>query len=159
MRLERAHAIRKGFRKHRDGAIREVNGGAAETRLPVESALRSNVMRYIGDVNFGIHYNANSVSHCTAGNWYHIAGTYDGSNLRLYFNGVLEDTESAPSNFRTRGQNINIGARFNRTFSFNGQIDELTVHNAALNVNEIVQALATHFEKAKVSSVSGANSR
>src|SRR6266446_8182479 len=42
------------LRKHRDGAIREVNGGAAETRLPVESVLRSNVVRYIGDVNFEV---------------------------------------------------------------------------------------------------------
>src|SRR6202158_6324485 len=50
-RLERTHAIRKGFRKHRDGAIGEVNGGAAETSLPVESALRSNVVRHIGDVD------------------------------------------------------------------------------------------------------------
>ena len=50
-RLERTHAIRKGFRKHRDSAIGEVNGGSAETSLPVESALRSNIVRYIGDVD------------------------------------------------------------------------------------------------------------
>src|SRR5882762_11620835 len=54
VRLEGTHAIRKGFRKHRHGAIREVNGGAAETRLPVESVLRSNVVRYIGDVNLQV---------------------------------------------------------------------------------------------------------
>src|ERR1700687_3011301 len=50
-RLERTHAIRKGLRQHRNGAIGEVNGGSAETSLPVESALRSNVVRYIGDVD------------------------------------------------------------------------------------------------------------
>src|ERR1700694_987603 len=50
-RLERTHDIRKGLRKQRNGAIGEVNGGSAETSLPVESALRSNVVRYIGDVD------------------------------------------------------------------------------------------------------------
>src|SRR6202165_251041 len=53
-RLERTHAIRKGLRKHRNGAIGEVNGGSAETSLPVESALRSNVVRYIGDVDLQV---------------------------------------------------------------------------------------------------------
>src|SRR5712692_8179459 len=54
MGFERTHAIRKGFRKHRDGAIGKVNGCAAETRLTVESALRSNVERDIGDVNLQV---------------------------------------------------------------------------------------------------------
>src|SRR5260370_37148854 len=51
MGLERTHAVRKGFGKHGDGAIGEVNGGAAEASLTVESALRSNVVRHIGDVD------------------------------------------------------------------------------------------------------------
>src|SRR6266849_3137842 len=39
---------------HGDGTIGEVNGSAAETRVPVESALRSNVVRHVGDVDLQV---------------------------------------------------------------------------------------------------------
>src|SRR5216684_4396781 len=54
MGLERTHAVRKSFGKHGDGAIGKVNGCAAKTRLTVESALRSNVVRDIGDVDLQV---------------------------------------------------------------------------------------------------------
>src|SRR5947207_841049 len=52
--LERAHAVRKSFRKHRDSAVGEVNGSAAETRFLVERRGGSNVVPDVGDVNLQV---------------------------------------------------------------------------------------------------------
>ena len=54
MWFERTHAVRKGLGKHSHGAIGEVHGRAAEPSLPVQSAGRVNIVRYIGDVHFEV---------------------------------------------------------------------------------------------------------
>jgi hypothetical protein len=73
--------------------------------------------------------------------WTHIAGTYDGSNLRLYVNGVLVKTtaHSGPmfgsmGPLRIGGSSVvtSIGKQF-----FKGLIDEIRVYNRALSQTEI----------------------
>ena len=54
MWFERTHTVRKGLGKHSNGAIGEVHGRAAEPSLPVQSAGRLNIVRYIGDVHFEV---------------------------------------------------------------------------------------------------------
>jgi hypothetical protein len=50
-RLQGAHAVGKGFGKHGNGAIDEVNGIAAEARFAVERGFGKNVVGDVGDVN------------------------------------------------------------------------------------------------------------
>ena len=49
--IERTHAVGKRFGKHGHGAINEIDGVATQARFAIESAPRSDVMRYIGDVD------------------------------------------------------------------------------------------------------------
>ena len=64
--------------------------------------------------------------------WYHIAATYDGSNLRVYVNGALENTsaESTPTSSST---GLKIGKAENAASSsgFNGRITQARVSNTA----------------------------
>jgi len=67
--------------------------------------------------------------------WYHIAGTYDGTNKRLYVNGVLEKTVAHSGNIvSSAGQQIGgtIGQRY-----FDGMIDEVRIWNDARTEIEI----------------------
>lgn len=75
----------------------------------------------------------------SAGQWYHIVGTYDGTNMRFYKNGVLERTQpSSVPNAST--VNAIIGRRTaleSAPHIFNGVIDDVRVYNRALNQTEI----------------------
>ena len=46
----------------------------------------------------------------TAGEWYHVVGTYDGSAVKLYVNGALVGSNSASGSLTDYGQNVRIGA-------------------------------------------------
>jgi YD repeat-containing protein len=73
------------------------------------------------------------------GEWMHVVGTYDGSYVRLYANGVRVDPPThAPGRIKASGNPLNIGhdpANPNRAFS--GLIDEATIYNRALSLEEV----------------------
>ena len=62
--------------------------------------------------------------------WYFIVGTYDGTNIRVYLNGNLEDTNAAPAPNSTAGI-LGIGSTGAASF-FNGSIDSVQIYNRAL---------------------------
>ena len=76
------------------------------------------------------------------GVWYHIVGTVDGSNLRLYINGV-QDTASpvafGGSEIRGAGTQYLFGGGCRGTMYFNGLIDEVRIYNRALSADEVLQ--------------------
>src|SRR5256885_647369 len=82
----------------------------------------------------------------TTGVWYHVAGTWDSTGLRIYVNGVLENTNAVMG--LTRGQSnlpLRIGdcgggvdVRCGTPRFFQGLIDESEVFNRALTASEIV---------------------
>jgi len=69
--------------------------------------------------------------------WYHVAGTYDGTSLRVYLNGVLDGTlSSAGLALATSG--VTLYAGFDQgSASFPTSIDEARVYNRVLDVTEI----------------------
>lgn len=73
------------------------------------------------------------------GNFHHIAGTWDGSNVRLYIDGVLQGTTAftAPVN-NTRPVNIGYswGGGSPQRY-FNGVVDEVAIYQRALTETEI----------------------
>jgi hypothetical protein len=77
----------------------------------------------------------------TVGAFQHVAASYDGTSIRLYYNGTLAKTEVVgPASFNT-GDPINIGvenlAAAGNLFQFKGMIDELSVYTRALSDQEI----------------------
>ena len=75
----------------------------------------------------------------TLGTWYHIAATYDGSNLRVYVNGVNEGTHAYSGSFyNASSANFVIGGKSAATeYPFDGGIDDVALWNRTLSGSEI----------------------
>jgi hypothetical protein len=74
------------------------------------------------------------------GAWFHVVGTYDGTNLKLYKNGVLKATTAYAGPLQYNATQFWIGKRWDvgggRQF-FAGTIDEVAVYNVALTSTQI----------------------
>jgi len=76
--------------------------------------------------------------------WYHMAGTWDGTNEYVYLNGVQVDSGSygiTPPN--TLGYKVDIGYGQYGPRHFDGIIDEIRIYNRALTPEEVFQNYAT----------------
>lgn len=97
--------------------------------------------------------NNNPVSGATATTtnvWYHIAGTFDGFNHRIYLNGKLDGTVSSIQTPRSDSiQHVGIGTAMSstgaRTGFFQGRIQDAMVFDRALSIHEIVAISALGF--------------
>ena len=71
--------------------------------------------------------------------WYHVALTADGTTLKLYVNGVLENSTSQTITPAPNNQPLLIGAKDSDelSFRFNGTIDEVAVYSRAKSADEI----------------------
>ena len=85
-------------------------------------------------------YNAPNTLTPDAGVWYHLAGTYDGSDIKFFINGVPGDTSSI-SDFPKTGGNINIAKRWDNGFGnasyLSGTIPFVKIYDRALTDSEI----------------------
>ena len=72
-----------------------------------------------------------------AGTWYHVAMTYDGSFLKLYVNGLLDASMSLSGAVVPTSQPLQIGGLTGGPWFINGLVDELSLYNRALSVEEI----------------------
>jgi hypothetical protein len=74
----------------------------------------------------------------TTGVWYQIAGTYDGTTLKTYVNGVLDRQISVSGSMDSTSYTLNLGKTADGTANyFNGLIDDARVYNRALSAAEI----------------------
>ena len=71
--------------------------------------------------------------------WHHVVATYDNTNMRLYINGVEDESSPVAATGKINGtQNINIGRDVNTEASyFAGVIDEVAVFNVALTQEDV----------------------
>jgi hypothetical protein len=72
-----------------------------------------------------------------ANQWYHVAMTYDGSNLRLYVNGAPDGTTAASGAINAGGQPVRIGGAPSPTLYLNGRVDEASLYNQALSAADL----------------------
>ncbi len=80
--------------------------------------------------------------------WHHIAATYDGAQTKIYVDGVLSNTTSAPLSINQNVSNIkvNIGAGLSNNSPahfFKGELDEIRVWNVARTATQIQQNFNT----------------
>jgi len=73
------------------------------------------------------------------GQWYFVAGTYDGSVIKLYLNGDYVAHTDYTGDIDATAKNLYIGANTTTppTHFFDGLIDEVRIYNRALSKNEI----------------------
>ena len=96
-------------------------------------------IRLDGDENNPIQIYSNAVA---TTDWTHIAATYDGSDFKMYINGILQtDTAAAAGSIDDDSSGIlTIGAHPNPTAYFEGLIDEVHIYDKALN-QQAIEAL------------------
>ena len=74
--------------------------------------------------------------------WYHTAGTCDGSEINIYVNGVKGTPNTISGGIiKTAGQDVQIGARAVGDLVFNGTIDEAAIFNVCLTEDEIKEIM------------------
>jgi Concanavalin A-like lectin/glucanases superfamily len=72
--------------------------------------------------------------------WHFMVGTYDGTNQRIYLDGVLGETQaSGPPTDNTVIANIGTLGSGEPGYNFNGSLDDLRVYNRALSASEVKQ--------------------
>jgi len=90
-------------------------------------------------------FGVESKKNISAGNWYHIVATYDRTTLKIYINGVLDNSVNTQYTPYQNNYQLVIGrgcvgdpCMFKPSSpSFNGTIDEVRIYNRALSASEI----------------------
>ena len=78
------------------------------------------------------------VSDSTTRGWMFIVGAYDGSEARLYFNGIEVGHQTPAHTLISNTQPLLIGGK-NAIYPFNGEIDDVRIYDAALSHSQIKQ--------------------
>ena len=85
-----------------------------------------------------------NASYPTDGNtWVHLAATYDGATIKIYVNGVLDNSKATTFTIGTNNVDLGLGADVGSgsgTNTLKGQMDEVRIYNRALSDQDI-QAL------------------
>ncbi|NQZ97573.1 MAG: LamG domain-containing protein, partial [Myxococcales bacterium] len=75
--------------------------------------------------------------------WMHLAATFDGADIRIYVNGVLENTQPAPGLvIATNALDLVIGGQDNDKGPFKGSIDDVRLYDFALTDEEVGLVMA-----------------
>jgi len=77
-------------------------------------------------------YSVTSTTATSTGQWFHVVGTYDQANLRIYVNGNLECTVARTGAISDYGQGLAFGKYLNDNNSnYNGKLDEVRISYTA----------------------------
>lgn len=71
--------------------------------------------------------------------WYNVVGTYDGSNMRIYVNGVLKNTQAQSGTLATNSVSAKIGTFQGTNYNLTGRISNVSIYNRTLTTSEIQQ--------------------
>ncbi len=142
VRLEALNGEMKVFAKWRD------SGGALHQYLLSISAAD----KVLFAVDAGGQSIATGTTSFVADTWYHIVGTYDGSDIRVYFDGVEEDSVARAGNFASTIAPVRIGAGSGGAGTeqpFDGEIGHCAIWDVGISAGEI-ESLANGFSPLQV---------
>jgi hypothetical protein len=78
------------------------------------------------------------------GGWHHIVGTYDGTSIKTYFDGVFQNSAASSGTIVTNAARLGIGTRVasnsfggSSGLGFTGYIDEVAIWNSSLTASQI----------------------
>lgn len=71
------------------------------------------------------------------GQWYHIVGVYDGTNMKIYVNGTLKNTEAETRNMTTKSSPLRIGAGGTTNEPLKGTVDHVRIYNRPLTATDV----------------------
>jgi endo-beta-N-acetylglucosaminidase D len=112
------------------------DGGANTALLRLgDAGIAANQVQFVLQVGTA-NLKVTSTTRLTAGTWYHIAGTFDGRNMRLYINGVQDATTSAVGNAVANAP-FSLGRNNSSPRILDGWLDELRAWTRALTPAEI----------------------
>lgn len=86
----------------------------------------------------GTYVGVNTPTPISTNSWNHVVGTYDGSHVKIYYNGAYSNETSASGNIASTAQHLVIGAdtAANEEY-FDGNLDEVRVSNVARSADWI----------------------
>lgn len=98
--------------------------------------LANNKLQFI--LSFGsAQKKINTTAAFNTNTWYHIAATYDGTEMKLYVNGTLDTSTPATGGFTANGI-MYLGRNYDNSRALNGSLDEFRVWKRALTAQEIL---------------------
>ncbi|MCX6554213.1 MAG: LamG domain-containing protein [Candidatus Aminicenantes bacterium] len=99
------------------------------------------VAQSVTSIAFAITTIGTNNAHCSVSlnTWTHIAGTYDGTNIRIYRNGTLMDTMSHPGTIADQSLNFEIGRHGSY---WQGYIDDVRIYRFCMSQSDIAKLAA-----------------
>ena len=96
----------------------------------------------------GLSTGLKSTRNVKDGQWHHVAGVYDGTNIYLYVDGTLDASTPASGNIVQNSYPMTIGCNGQGVsgypgYFYNGSIDEVSLYHRALSASEIQTIYAT----------------
>ncbi|MBN2329013.1 MAG: LamG domain-containing protein [Candidatus Omnitrophica bacterium] len=128
--------------KFRDNTGQQQIAGRGEAAQYFTLYANNGNLRFLVE-NAGVGYSSAESAVPPADAWVHIAGTYDGETIRLYYNGVIAAEEPMPGLTAFGDDTLMIGALVPGQRHFNGILENLRIWSKALTGEEIVQLLQT----------------
>jgi len=86
---------------------------------------------------FGYNNNHQVAVSNSVNTWYHYVLTYDGTNSKIYRNGILVSTLARTWNTVNNSDIFKLGVGVGGELTFDGAIDDLKIYNYALSLTEI----------------------
>ncbi len=95
-----------------------------------------------GQVKFVINEEfVGSKARLSAGEWSHVAGTYDGEKMSFFFNGDLDERIPFSKNINTSNYDLYLGNSYHGSdMAFNGAMDDIRIGNVARTPDEVREA-------------------
>ncbi|MEA3444510.1 MAG: LamG-like jellyroll fold domain-containing protein, partial [Bacteroidota bacterium] len=110
-------------------------GGGENIVLRIgDDGMDNNMPQFVVTVSGQQKLNANA--RLSMGTWYHIAGVYDGSELKLYINGKLDKSQSQSGTLTTTTEEFRLGGD-NGSRLLDGLMEEVRIWSDARTASEI----------------------